>query len=117
MRFDLLDTPAGFSFPFPFAALFFPAVVLDDPPFAVPRVFVCVRVFDVNLERFWVMSSVSCGLRDRLWEVDGPRSCEATRRVIGLGRELDASELSVPAVELVVGGGPGFPPWPVTPLF
>ena len=113
-RFSLLDTPAAFPFPFPFSARTFPAVALDDFPFtrpsAISRVFMRAPVFTVRLERLRGTGSTSCGLRDRLRDVDGPGSCGAVRRAAGLVCEPDASAFGTSVASgsgVVVGTGSG----------
>lgn len=49
MRVNLLGALAMFALLFPFSALAFPVLGLDDFPFTVPRVFERVSVFDANL--------------------------------------------------------------------
>ena len=63
----------------------------------------------MSLERLYGTGSTSCGLRDRLREVDGPGSREAVRRVVGLVWEPDASGLDTSVVsnaEVIAGSFP-----------
>ena len=115
-RFGLLDTPDAFAFPFPFSTRTFLAVALDFPftvPSAILRVFIRVSVFAVRLERLRGTGSTSCGLRDRLREVDGPGSCGAVQRAAGRACEPDTSAFGASVVSgsgVVVSTGSGSSP-------